>query len=105
MALPDAGSRLARAMGARWWSVIPTHVHYFTRHSLGVLLRRHDYEVLEVGTQPKTFSVGYYLGRLGGYRRGIGDGLVRAAARAGVAERLWTPDLRDRMLVIARPKS
>lgn len=28
LALPDAGSRVARALGSRWWSVIPTHVHY-----------------------------------------------------------------------------
>jgi SAM-dependent methyltransferase len=102
MALPDAGSRLARAMGARWWSVIPTHVHYFTRRSIGVLLGRHGYEVLELRTQPKTFSVGYYLGRLGGYRRGIADRLVAAAGRAGLADRLWAPDFRDRMLVVAR---
>ena len=29
--LPDAGSRVARMLGKRWWSVIPTHIHYFTR--------------------------------------------------------------------------
>ena len=37
MMLPDAGSALARRMGARWWSVIPTHVQYFTRASLAQL--------------------------------------------------------------------
>jgi SAM-dependent methyltransferase len=35
LALPDAGSRVARAIGRRWWSVIPTHVQYFTRASIG----------------------------------------------------------------------
>ena len=48
MMLPDAGSALASRMGARWWSVIPTHVQYFTRSSIGTLLRRHGWEVLEV---------------------------------------------------------
>lgn len=67
------------------------------------MLDRHGYEVLEIRTNPKTFSVGYYLGRLGGYRRGLSDRLVAAAARIGIADRLWTPDFRDRMLVIARP--
>src|SRR3954453_21155031 len=33
MMLPDAGSRVAQLMGGRWWSVIPTHVQYFTRGS------------------------------------------------------------------------
>ena len=102
MALPDAGSRVARALGARWWSVIPTHVQYFTRGSMEALLRRCGWEPLWVGTAPKVFTVGYYLGRIGGYSRAVGDGLVRGAGAVGVAERPWAPDFRDRMGVIAR---
>jgi len=102
MALPDAGSRVARVMGSRWWSVIPTHVHYFTRHSIRALLERRGYRVLSIETSPKTFTVRYYLGRIGGYSPRLGRALVAAAARAGVADRMWAPDFRDRMLVIAR---
>lgn len=102
LALPDAGSRLARAMGRRWWSVIPTHVHYFTRSSVRRLLERHGYEVLELTTAPKTFSFEYYLGRVGGYSPGLAKALIGGARRLGVADRPWTPDFRDRMLVIAR---
>ena len=101
-ALPDAGSRLARALGARWWSVLPTHVQYFTRGSLGVLLHRHGWEVLEVATAPKAFTVRYYLERLGGYSPPLARALVRGAIAAGVAERIWAPDFGDRMQVIAR---
>jgi SAM-dependent methyltransferase len=100
--LPDAGSRLARAMGARWWSVIPTHVHYFTRGSMRELLSRHGYEVLHAGTAPKAFSVRYYLSRIGGYSPGLARRLVEGAAAVGLADRLWAPDFRDRMGVIAR---
>ncbi len=102
LALPDAGSRLARAMGKRWWSVIPTHVHYFTRASVSALLVRHGYRVVSISTQPKTFTAGYYLGRLGGYSEGLGRAIVGAAGAVGARDRLWTPDFRDRMLVIAR---
>lgn len=102
LALPDAGSRLARLLGRRWWSVIPTHVHYFTRASIRRLLERRGFEVIAVTTAPKAFSVGYYLGRAGGYSPALGRVLVGAARRAGIAERLWAPDFRDRMLVIAR---
>jgi hypothetical protein len=102
MALPDAGSRVARTMGARWWSVIPTHVQYFTRNSMETLLRRSGWEPLWVGTAPKAFTVGYYLSRIGGYSQAVGDALVRGAGAIGAAERLWTPDFRDRMGVIAR---
>ena len=102
--LPDAGSRVARLMGARWWSVIPTHVQYFTRGSLARLLRRQGFQLLEVGTAPKAFRVRYYLERVGGYSRPAASILVSAAERAGISERLWAPDFRDRMLVLARPQ-
>ena len=102
MMLPDAGSRLARAMGRRWWSVIPTHVQYFTRGSISTLLRAHGFEPVEVATQPKAFSVEYYLSRIGGYSEVAGRALVRGASAVGVADRMWAPDFRDRMLVIAR---
>jgi SAM-dependent methyltransferase len=101
-ALPDAGSRVARTLGARWWSVIPTHVQYFTRGSIATLLARHGFEVLETATAPKAFSVEYYLSRVEGYSKPAGRGLVRGARAARVAGRMWAPDFRDRMMVIAR---
>jgi SAM-dependent methyltransferase len=100
--LPDAGSRLARAMGPRWWSVIPTHVQYFTRGSLTTLLARHGFAPAEIATQPKAFSVEYYLSRIGGYSPPVAKALVRGARAGGLAQRMWAPDFRDRMLVVAR---
>ncbi|MBW3608039.1 MAG: class I SAM-dependent methyltransferase, partial [Actinobacteria bacterium] len=102
LALPDAGSRMARALGARWWSVIPTHVQYFTRGSLATLLGRHGWQVLDVATAPKAFSVRYYLERVGGYSPRLARLLVRGARAAGLVDRMWAPDFRDRMAVIAR---
>lgn len=104
MALPDAGSRLAKAMGARWWSVIPTHVQYFTRASMRTLLDCHGYDILHMGTAPKAFTARYYLGRVGGYSPGLARQLIRGAELVRLADRLWAPDFRDRMLVVARPR-
>ena len=103
LALPNAGSRLARRMGARWWSVIPTHVQYFTRPSLFTLLHRRGWEPLWAGTAPKAFAVRYYLERIGGYSPPLAKALVGAATAAGRADSMWAPDFRDRMAVIARP--
>jgi SAM-dependent methyltransferase len=105
LALPDAGSRLARAMGARWWSVLPTHVQYFTRRSLSTLLAAHGWRLLELGTAPKAFTVRYYLGRLGGYWPPLARGLTGGAEALGVADRIWAPDFRDRMFAVARAPS
>ncbi len=104
MAVPDAGSRIARRMGRRWWSVIPTHVQYFTRVSITALLRRSGYEVLALTTTPKAFTVGYYLQRVDGYSPALARALVAGAARVRVADRMWAPDFRDRMAVVARPR-
>ena len=103
--LPDAGSRVARMLGPRWWSVIPTHVHYFTRHSAATMVARHGFEPLYVATDAKSFTVRYYLDKGGGYLPGVSRALIGAAERIGVAERMWTPDFRDRMLLIARLRS
>jgi SAM-dependent methyltransferase len=102
LVLPDAGSALARAMGPRWWSVIPTHVHYFTRASLQRLLRTHGFDPLETASSPKAFTVRYYLERIGGYSPALSRGLVAMAERGGLAERIWAPDFGDRMIVLAR---
>jgi len=99
--LPDAGSRLASVMGARWWSVIPTHVHYFTRASLTRLLADHGFELRHLGTTPKAFTVRYYLERIGGYSPPLSRALVAGAGAVGVADRIWAPDFRDRMAAIA----
>jgi SAM-dependent methyltransferase len=104
LALPDAGSRLARAMGRRWWSVIPTHVQYFTRDSITILLGRLGFEVLEVRTAPKAFTVRYYLERIRGYSEPAGRALAGAADAVGLADRVWAPDFRDRMAVVAAPR-
>jgi SAM-dependent methyltransferase len=102
---PDASSRVARLMGRRWWSVIPTHVHLFTRQSIVRVLERNGFDVLEIGTSPKTFSVRYYLERLAGYSPPLARAVVAAGHRVGVADHLWTPDFRDRMAVVARVRA
>jgi hypothetical protein len=102
LALPDAGSRMARMLGARWWSVLPTHLHYFTRASLARLLARSGFSLEWLGTAPKAFSVRYYLERLEGYSPPLASAAARAASAAGLADRLVWPDFRDRMAVVAR---
>jgi SAM-dependent methyltransferase len=99
--LPDSGSLVARLLGRRWWSVIPTHLQYFTRASITRLLERHGYRVLYLGTDPKAFTIRYYLDKTGGYSSALARLLVGLAVRLGIADRMVAPDFRDRMLVIA----
>jgi SAM-dependent methyltransferase len=103
--LPNAGSRVARLLGQRWWSVIPTHVHYFTANSVARMLNRHGFDVVHVSTDPKAFTIRYYLEKGGGYAPRLSRALVQAAEVIGIAERMWAPDFRDRMTVIARVRA
>jgi len=105
LALPDADSLLARLLGRRWWSVIPTHVQYFTRDSIRLLLARCGWEVVALQSAPKTFTVGYYLGRLAGYAPALSRALVAAARAGGLQQRCWAPDFRDRIALVARRTS
>jgi len=101
LTVPDAGSRLARVMGKRWWSVLPMHVQYFTRESLRRLLTDHGFDVRSVTTHAKVFSARYYAERLGGYSPAVERAAVGVVTRIRQADRLVAPDFRDRMAVIA----
>jgi hypothetical protein len=77
-------------------------VHYFTPTSVARLLARHGFEVVHMSTDPKAFTVRYYLEKGGGYTPRLSRMLVRGAEAVGIADRMWAPDFRDRMTVIAR---
>lgn len=102
LTLPDAGSALSRALGRRWWSVLPMHLQYFTRHSLRLLLSQHGFEVIAAASHPKVFTVRYYAERLGGYSARAERIAVRLAELLGLGERHVGPDLHDRMAIVAR---
>ena len=101
LTVPDAGSRLARALGKRWWSVLPMHVQYFTRASLTRLLIDHGYEVRLTRTHAKVFSAQYYVERLAGYARVLDRAGQAVLSVARQRDRLVAPDFRDRLLVVA----
>ena len=102
LAIPDTGSRIAKVLGKRWWSVIPTHVHYFTRASAERMAARHGFRTLEVTTDPKVFTVGYYLDKGSGYLPRVSKALVKVAEKVKLAQRMWGPDFRDRVVLLAR---
>jgi protoporphyrinogen oxidase/SAM-dependent methyltransferase len=100
LTVPDAGSRLARTMGRRWWAVVPMHLQYFTRSSMRLLLSRHGFEVRHVATHPKLFSVRYYAERAASFLPG-GALVERLAERSGRADKLIGPSFGDRMEMVA----
>lgn len=101
LATPDAGGGLAKLMGARWWSVLPMHVQYFTRDSMRLLLESNGFTVPVIDSHPKVFTANYYARRLAGYSAALSRLAVKGTARVGWADRLVAPDFHDRMQVLA----
>ncbi len=99
--LPDAGSRLARALGARWWSVLPMHLHYFSRGSMARALDAAGLRPLWFDSHPKCFTAGYYADALAGFAPPAGKPLRALLDRVGRSGRMVAPDLHDRMAVLA----
>jgi 2-polyprenyl-3-methyl-5-hydroxy-6-metoxy-1,4-benzoquinol methylase len=99
--VPDAGSRLARLMGRRWWSVLPMHLQYFTKASLCRLLEQEGFSVQWSGTHAKVFSAQYYAERLGGYSSLLARLGTSTLRRLKLNKRLVAPDFRDRLALIA----
>ena len=102
MALPDAGSLVARGMRARWWSVIPTHVQFFTRRLAAHAARAPRLD----GARDRDRAEGLQRPLLPRADRrllaALARALVRGAGAARLVDRMWAPDFRDRMAVIAR---
>ncbi|MEX2393013.1 MAG: class I SAM-dependent methyltransferase [Actinomycetota bacterium] len=101
IATPNVESVMARLLRRWWWSIIPNHRWFFAPRTLEAVLAKAGLEVVGVTTHPKSFSLGYYAARLGGYHPLAGRASVRIASLFG-RDRLVTPDLRDRMAMIAR---
>jgi SAM-dependent methyltransferase len=101
LTVPDAGSLLARALGRRWWSVLPMHVQYFSRATMGRLLASRGFTVRHVGFHTKVFTATYYAERLAGYGAGLERPMAAALRALRMEERLIAPNFFDRMEVIA----
>jgi SAM-dependent methyltransferase len=99
--VPDAGSPLARALGRRWWSVLPMHLQYFSRASMTRLLTERGLQVRSIRTHAKAFSAQYYAERLGGYSPVLRRLAVGATSVVRLQDHMVAPDFRDRMAVIA----
>jgi 2-polyprenyl-3-methyl-5-hydroxy-6-metoxy-1,4-benzoquinol methylase len=61
---PDIGSLAARIMGGRWWHFRVAHLNFFNRHSLGLLLEKHGFEIVLRKRFAWNFSFYYLLTRL-----------------------------------------
>jgi 2-polyprenyl-3-methyl-5-hydroxy-6-metoxy-1,4-benzoquinol methylase len=101
---PDAGSPVSRVLGQRWPEVqrVPEHLVLYSARGLGVLLRRHGFEV--VGWHPigKRSTVATLLADVSPIAPGLGRLAQRLAERIGLAGRSFELDPRTKLVLYAR---
>ena len=62
--VPDIGSLQARVLGRRWPLLLPEHLNYFSRSTLGLCASRASLKPVHFGSRPVSFSLGYVTYRL-----------------------------------------
>jgi 2-polyprenyl-3-methyl-5-hydroxy-6-metoxy-1,4-benzoquinol methylase len=100
----DTGSKYARLMGRKWHLIVPPeHLYYFNRKNMRLLLAQCGFEVLEITTIGKRFSLPYIFATLHAWQK---IPLWRTLARLcehGWLSRMYIPiNLGDNMLILAR---
>jgi SAM-dependent methyltransferase len=98
---PDIGSWIARLMGRRWLMLVSTHLYYFTRQTLGELLRRAEFDVLKVRPHVQWLEMDYVLRRAEPVAGGVARFFNRVASTLGLS-RWHVPYWLGQTLVVAR---
>jgi SAM-dependent methyltransferase len=98
---PDPSSRVARLAGRHWWCYVPAHSYLIPRATLRELIRARGLTVVEDFYSVHSFSLGYWLGGLGGVGGRLGRAVVSVAERLPRSLTL-TASLKDERVLLAR---
>lgn len=61
---PNFDSIYRKLFGKRYWFIERMHIYYFTPGTIRRMLEESNYEVIEIGLNFKTMSMGYFIFRL-----------------------------------------
>jgi SAM-dependent methyltransferase len=96
----DVDALFPRLAGRHWPWYMQMHLVYFSRRTLGEMLRRSGFEVIEVSRHRRVVRVSYAVSRLGSYSR-TAERIARVLTRP-LARRTVGVDLGDIFTVVAR---
>lgn len=100
---PDFDSLFSRIAGESWHAIIPHHVTYYSKKTLGLLLEHHGFEVLKVARLTRYFSIQYLLTMLG-ERLPVFQTLLSWFAKSIFGKLMLPVNLCDQVVVYARKK-
>lgn len=61
---PRFDSFLAKLSGKKWHAVFPEHLHYFSLASINHLFSSYDFEIAQIHSHTRHFSINYLLSRI-----------------------------------------
>ena len=96
----DVEALFPRVAGKRWPWYMQMHLVYFSKRTLGEMLRREGFEVVETTRHKRIVRVSYLVSRLGTYSA-LAERIATTLARP-LAKRTVGIDLGDIITVIAR---
>jgi len=99
---PDIDSWVSRLLKARWWGVKQSHLYYFNRRTMKRLLRETGFVPLHFGTHARSFTLSYWLQRLGRHDLRFKGLIGFVLKNKNLARRPVTWDLGDQLEVVAR---
>lgn len=99
---PDSSSLAARFLKGRWWCIRKAHLYYFSRRTLRRMLEETGYTVVVESTYGRTFSLGYWMGRVSHFARPVMDAACRLTRALGLERIPVYVNLGDQMEVVAR---
>ena len=91
-----------RLLGRRWPWYMQMHLYYFTPRTLGRMLERAGFRMVEAVPHRRVVRLAYLVSRLEAYCRPLARGLEWLVERAGQSDRLVAVDLGDIFVTFAR---
>lgn len=102
---PDSGSLYARILGKKWHLLVPPeHINYFNRRSVKIFLEKHGFEVVEISTIGKSFTLEYILHTLSAWTKiGFFQKLAHICHGSKFLSKISLPiNLHDNMFILAK---
>lgn len=83
---PDFSSIWARLLGRKWWFLLSVHLYYFTPETIGRMLEKTGFELLQSRMHFQNLSFGYLIRRLQPYSLVVARVLDRVARALGMEQ-------------------
>ncbi len=99
---PNIDSLTGRILKARWWGVKQSHLYYFSRKTLHVMLGSAGFDPIRTKSHVRVFTLKYWLDRLRGYNEFIYRAFMFLIKCGFIKNGLFRVDLGDQIEVYAR---